>query len=60
MTVKSSPEIPASLDTALLYGIIPLIIFLLLLDLCFVTIMKIIISHIFPLCSQKNVAGVTL
>lgn len=60
MTVKRSfPEIPVSLDAAFLYHIVPLIIFILLLDSCFVVVMK-IISPIFPLCSQKNWAGVTI
>lgn len=61
MTVKRSfPEIPVSLDTAFQYHIAPLIIFILLLDSCFVVVMKIIISPIFPLCTKKNWAGVTV
>lgn len=61
MTVKRSfPEIPPSLETAFLYHIIPLFIFLPLLDSCFVVVMDIIISLIFPLCSQKNGVGVTV
>lgn len=57
MTVKRSfPEIPASLDIALLYRII----MFLLLDSCFVVVTKIIISPIFPLCSQKIRAGATV
>ena len=59
VTVKSFPEIPSPLNTAFLYPIIPMIIFLLLLNSCFIVVMN-IISLIFPLCSQKNWAGVTV
>lgn len=56
MTLKRNfPEIPASLDTAFLYrSNSPDYSFFLLLDLCFVVVMKIILSPVFPLCSQEK------
>lgn len=57
MTLKrNSPETPASLDTVFLYRINSpdCSFFLLLLDLCFVVVMKIILSPVFPLCSQEK------
>lgn len=57
MTLKrNSPETPASLDTVFLYRINSpnCSFFLLLLDLCFVVVMKIILSPVLPLCSQEK------